>query len=113
MRAGRLRHRVVLQAPNPTLDTYGQPIRGWATGITVWASVEPLNGREYFRAQAEQGETRVRMRLRYGSEISAITAAWRVTFDSKVYNIQSVIQPDEVNREIILMCSEGVTADGG
>ena len=113
MRAGRLRHKVVLQQPNPTVDTYGQPVRGWATVATVYAAVEPLNGREFFKAQEIQSETKVRMRLRYGSELASLTAAWRVTFDGKVYNILSIIQPSEINQEIILMCSDGVSDDGG
>jgi len=108
LRAGRLRHQVVVQQPDPTVDTYGQPVRGWATVATVWAAVEPLNGREFFKAQEVQAETRVRMRLRYGSEIASISQSWRVTFSGKVYNILSVIQPAEIDREIILMCGEGV-----
>jgi SPP1 family predicted phage head-tail adaptor len=75
--------------------------------------VEPLNGREYFRAQEMQAETKVRMRLRYGSEIAAISQDWRATYDGKTYDILSIIQPSEINQEIILMCGEGVNDDGG
>ena len=111
MRGGRLRHRVLIQRPDPTVDAMGQPVRGWSDVVCGWsASIEPLNGREYFRAQESQSETTVRMRLRYGSEISGITSDWRITHDSNVYDIQSIIQPGNINQEIILMCSEGVTS---
>ena len=78
---------------------------------TVWASVEPLNGREFFKAQEIQAETKVRIRVRYGSELSSLSQDWRVTFGGKTYNILSIIPPAEVNQEIILMCGEGL-ADG-
>jgi len=103
-----MRHRVVLQQPNPTVDTFGQPVKGWSTVATVWASVEPLNGREYFTAQQINAETTVRIRLRYGSELASLSQDWRATFDGKIYDILSIIQPREINQEIILMCGEGV-----
>ena len=112
MRAGRLRHRVVIQQPNPTTDTFGQPVKGWSTVATIWAAVEPLNGREYFTAQQMNAETKVRIRIRYGSELSSITAAWRVTYGGKTYDIIEIIQPKEINQEIILMCKEGINAGG-
>jgi len=57
---------VVLQSPNPTQDSYGQEVTGWSTVATVWAAVEPINGREYLAAQQLNAETKVRIRLRYG-----------------------------------------------
>ena len=112
MRGGRLRNKVVLQQPNPTTDSYGQPVYGWATVATIWAAVEPLNGREFFTAQQINAEMKVRIRIRYGSEWASITAAWRVTFNNKTYDIVEIIQPKEINQEIILMCSQGVNEGG-
>lgn len=103
-----------IDRPNPTLDTYNQPVRGWLAVTSSWsAAIEPLNGREYFRAQETQADARVRIRLRYGSEISAISEEWRITHEGRYYNILSVIKPAEINQEYVLMCSEGVSHDGG
>lgn len=74
----------------------------------MYAAVEPINGREYFTAQQINAETKVRIRIRYGSEISALSQDWRVTYDGKTYDIQSIIHPQEIKQEVILMCGEGV-----
>ena len=46
MRIGTLRHRVELQEPVENQDGYGEAERTYTTYATVWASVEPLSGRE-------------------------------------------------------------------
>ena len=48
MRAGRLRHRLVLQSKSEARDAYGGAIITWSTQDTVWGAIEPLSGNEYF-----------------------------------------------------------------
>ena len=47
MRAGRLRHRVTIQSITEAADTYGDIAGTPTNGDIVWASVEPLVGREF------------------------------------------------------------------
>ena len=108
MRAGRLRHRVVIQQPVNAADATGQMVATWTTVGTVWAAVEPLNGREYMTAQQVDSETTTRIRTRYGSEISSIDPSWRITFDSRNFDIQSVIRPNEYGDELVIMAGEGL-----
>ena len=56
MRAGRLRHRITLQSSTAMQDAYGQPVKTWTDTATVYAGVEPIGGREQYRAQAERAE---------------------------------------------------------
>jgi len=105
MRAGKLRHRITIQERVETQDDYGSSVAAWVTFATVHASVEPISGKELLAAQAINSETRVRMRLRY---ISGITSDMRVSFNLKLYNIQEIIDFKEENRELQLMCNEGV-----
>jgi SPP1 family predicted phage head-tail adaptor len=109
MNAGRMRHRITIQQRANTPDTFGQPIESWADVATVWASVEPLQGREFFAADQVNAEVTTRIRMRWRS---GITAAMRVSFDSRLYDIQSVIVSREIHDEMQLMCTEGVN-DGG
>jgi SPP1 family predicted phage head-tail adaptor len=108
MRAGKLRHRVTLQsltAGSPQQTASGQPDESWADEATIWASVEPLRGRELFAAQEHHSRVEVRIRLRYRA---GITAAMRVSFDGRYYNIVAVLDREERHRELELMCEQGV-----
>jgi len=68
----------------------------------VWARVEPLSGRELFQAQQIQASINTRFTIRH---ITGITPKMRISYDSKNYQIESVINTNEQNREIQLMCS--------
>ena len=104
MRAGRLRHLVTIQQPTEVQDTTGQAVKSWGTYVQAWASVEPLSGREFLDAQQINAETKVRIRIR---SVSGITEKMRVSWDSRVYNINAILDIQERDREIHLMCSEG------
>ena len=64
MRAGKLRHRVAIQEPVENKDVHGGITRTWRTVDTVWASVEPLSGRELFEAQQINKRVTVRVGMR-------------------------------------------------
>lgn len=107
MEAGKLRHRVTIQslsAGSPQRTGSGQPDKAWATAATVWASIEPLRGREFFAADAVQSKVAVRIRIRYRA---GITAAMRVLHGSTVYPIEAVVDPENRHVELQLMCSQG------
>lgn len=105
MRPGRLRHRVVVQRATDAIDQYGDQTKIWANLATVWAAVEPLNGRELFAAQQTQGQTSTRITIRpiVGQSISPKD---RVKFGSRYFDIQSVINVEERNIELQLLCVE-------
>lgn len=105
MRAGRLRHLVIIQEPTETNDTQGQAVKTWGTFATVHAAVEPLTGREYFAAQQINAETSTKITIRY---LAGITQKMRVSYDSRLYNIEGMKNIGERDRQIELMCSEGV-----
>lgn len=106
MRAGALRHRITIQQKTIGTDAFGGPTETWADVCTVNASIEPLNGRELILAQSVNAETTERIRIRYRS---GITAAMRIVFGARLFNITAPpINPEERNRELILMVSEGL-----
>ena len=71
--AARLRHRVTLQEAASAADQYGQPVETWAAVATLWASVEPLRGREFYQAQQVNGVSE-KQRILYGSRILEIAS---------------------------------------
>jgi SPP1 family predicted phage head-tail adaptor len=108
MRAGRLRKRLVLQSKTEARDAYGGTVITWTDEATVWGAIEPLSGREYFSQQAVQAESKVRIVLRY---YAGISTSWRVSHGGLFYNIEDVLNHDTRNRQITLMCREGVSDD--
>lgn len=100
-----MRNKITIQHFTTSQDTYGQQIETWATFATVWASIEPLVGKEYFAAQQMQSENTVKIRLHY---MSGIKPTMRVIYGSRTLTIDSVINYKEQNREILLMCKEDV-----
>ena len=108
MRIGPLRHRVALQSltvGSPQQTAPGEPDAAWTTTATVWASIEPLAGRELFAAQEHHADVDVRIRIRYRS---GMTEKMRVSYDGKLYSIRAVIDRSLRNWDLELLCQEGV-----
>ena len=108
MRAGRLRHRLVLQSKTETRNAYGEAVITWATQATVWGSIEPLSGKEYLAQAQVQSEQLVRIIIRYRS---GITTAYRVKNNTQTYDIEAVLNDQMHDRMLTLMCREGESED--
>ncbi len=96
-----LRHRVEIQTLTAVYDEIGAPSEEWVSIASVWAAVEPVSGREYWAAAVVQAETNVKVTMRY---LPGITPHHRLIFKGKLHEIQSVINTEERNRELVLMC---------
>lgn len=83
---------------------YGNSIPIWKNVTTVRASVEPLQGREYFSGPFQMGENIIRVRIRY---LEGITNKMRIKYGKRLFDIYSVIDSMESHRELQLMCKEG------
>lgn len=106
MRSGPLRHRITFQRRADTLDAFGHPSTGWQDVATVWASVEPISGRERLSANQVQAETthRIRTRGRPG-----LAPSMRIRFGVRVFDIQSIIDRREIGAELEILAVEGLT----
>ena len=112
MQSGRLNKRVIiyqLVTGSPAADEFGQPNTSWEELDTIWGSVEPLNGREFWAQQQVQSEITGKIRIRYRDDISA---GMKAVYNSKTYMILNVIDPLEEHKELQLMVSEGVINAG-
>ncbi len=105
MRSGQLRQRVTIQQKSVARDTYGGETVTWADVTTVWAAVEPIAGREYFSAQQLQADVNHRIRIRY---YSGVTTTMRVKLGTRYFDILSILNLEERDRETHLMCKEVV-----
>ncbi|MGJ3501613.1 putative phage head-tail adaptor (plasmid) [Piscirickettsia salmonis] len=107
MRAGLLRHRITLQNNLIGTNEYGEALDYWQDIATLWARVSPRIGRELFSAQQFYHEITQTVTLRYRADVSPNL---RIYFDGRYFEILSVINPDERNRELVLACREWLNA---
>jgi SPP1 family predicted phage head-tail adaptor len=108
LRIGKLRHRLSLQGlitGSPQLTPSGAPNTEWGEIAEVYGSIEPLNGRELFAAQAINSEITARIKIRYRE---GVTTDMRISHEGKLYNIHSIIDPELRHMELQLMASEGI-----
>ena len=118
--AGRLRHRVRLEALTVLLDSNGDVIQDMETGEVsrewvlvreMWAAIEPLSAKEFIASQSVQSRVVARIVVRY--PFDALDAAMRVVHGVRVYNIEGVLPDKDSGLEYVtLPCSQGVSTTG-
>ena len=75
----------------------------WATEMLLWASIQPLAGRELERARTVVANATHKVTTRYRD---GITPRKRIRHDNRTLNIEAVLDVDERNRELVLTCVE-------
>lgn len=105
MEIGRLRHRITLMRQVNEVNDYGATITKWKSIATVWAEVKPLSGREYFSAQQVQSEITTQIWMRH---LDGIKPSMRVKFGKRFFEIVAVLNTQERNVSLQLMCKEAV-----
>lgn len=104
MRSGRLRERVTIQQRTMASDGMGGQTETWSTLATVWAGVLPRQAnREALVIAANQLQARsgFDVRIRYRDDVSP---SMRVSWRGNTLEVESVSDPDQRKREIVLSC---------
>lgn len=106
MRSGQMRHSVLIERRVDGTDSEGQPVDSWVAVAIVMAAIQPLNGREFFEQAGYASDITARIRIRWQPLVADVSPADRITHGTTVYDIISVINHDERNRELVIMASE-------
>lgn len=109
LQVNELRRRVQLQSNVPAATGYGQRQPNWQTVGTYWAQVRPLSGRELENARQIKAEVTHRITLRYQGPAAPLNPTQRFLLEGRVFNIVSVVNVDERNRQYDCLCTEQVT----
>ena len=111
IRAGELRHRVAIQTKVVARDGFGgESISRWEDDFYAWAEINTPKhkGSEYFSQVQTQGARQTSVRIRYQKAVS-IEQRVKIIKSGRTMSISSVINPNERDRELILICVEEVT----
>ena len=95
MRAGDLRHRIVIQHHVEQQDSAtGEVTMEWEAYATVWAAVEPLSARDLIAAQAGQSEASGRITIRYRP---GVLSTMRILHRGQIFTIIGQPLPDKAS----------------
>ena len=106
MRSGDLRHSIELQSYTSTPNGMGGFLQSWSTTATVWAAIWPTSASEQKKAAAPTMVATHQIRIRY---YPGLSAAWRVRFGLRYFSIVSIVNHEEHNVQVDLLCREVVT----
>lgn len=102
MKAEKMRHRITFQQQPGEKSSLGSYEEEWKDVATVWAQISPVSGREYF---GQVRETAVSHKI-YCRYRAGITPRMRIKFGNRVFRIISVLNWDERNEGLTIMCEE-------
>ncbi|HXH05858.1 MAG TPA: phage head closure protein [Vicinamibacterales bacterium] len=103
---GRLRQLVTIERKTVTADPQGGRSETWTPIATdVWAEVTPLSGRELLQLQAQQVAVIVTHRVRIWYR-AGLSPQMRLRLGSRVFQIETIVDPDERHVELELLCAE-------
>lgn len=105
MRAGKMRHRVVVQSASESRAADGGVTFTWSDVSTRWASIEPASGKEFLSSQQVAAEVTHKITLR---NYDTLTPQHRLKFGTRYFNIISVLRPDEIKHSMEVLAKEVV-----
>lgn len=111
MKAGKLRHPIVIESPERSQDPVsGEITETWVPikAGPIWAKWEWLSVRDFMAAQANQSQIVARVTIRYRDGLNPLM---RVIYRDKTYNIEGLLPDAESGLEYLTIpVSEDITA---
>lgn len=99
--------RINLQSQIDVADGAGGATSSWALVATLWANVQPGEGREFWEQKKLTPTLSHVIELRY---YASITPSMRFVYDSRIFKILAVVDPDETQTTLQCYCEEEVAA---
>lgn len=104
--AGRLRHRVTVYDPNPTLSDAGYPVEAAKAinlGSVLPANVTPIGGGEPLRDQQVESHITHVVEIRY---LSSVKQKHHLLYGERRLNIEQIVDVNGRGRMMQLLCTE-------
>jgi head-tail adaptor len=102
MRAGTLRHRLIIQQRTEALDTTGYPAVTWATRATRWGEVRATSGGEFSQRAELIGNATHAVTFR---NYDAIVPTDRILWGTRYLSV-NLVQHDPRTTNTIAFCTE-------
>jgi len=110
VRAGDLRHWLLIESKTVAVDSNGDRTETWATFAECWGHIRSGSGREFFGAKQTITDLSHDVLIRY---VAGVTTDMRIKYvdpkngnAERYFNIRAVNNPDELDEMLRLQCSE-------
>lgn len=100
---GELRTRVMLEAPDDSVDDAGALVRLWRPIASIWAKVSPRRGAEVFVAGAQESVLTSEVVVRWRPDIAC---PMRLRIGARALLIRAAFDPDGSRRFLVCVCEE-------
>jgi SPP1 family predicted phage head-tail adaptor len=95
--------RITLQYQTRVPDGGGGFTTTWVDAATIWAAIWPVSANDVTQANATVMVVSHRIRIRYRS---VLKTSFRIKFGTRFFSIVSIINPNERNEYLDLLCKE-------
>jgi SPP1 family predicted phage head-tail adaptor len=111
MKIGSLNRRIDIQTQSTAQDSQGQPLQTWTTAYSCWASIDIQNSQLIYSTAEFIEKVTFRITCRWTSSFTfapnqRIVYTEATTGIVHTYEIQSVLNTQQRNRELTLMVYE-------
>lgn len=106
MDIGRLNRRIDILKYDVTRDEYGGEIKEWLKVKSVWATISPVSGTEYFKSQQVEAQNITTITIRYRTDITVLN---RIKYLDKTYEIIGISDNHTSHKMLTLNCKEIVS----
>lgn len=103
MDIGRLNKRITFMKLADMPDAMGQESKKLREIKTVWGSLYPVRGMEFYELQKMQSKITHKCYVRY---MEGIGSECYIRYGEKTYSIESVLDIDLAHKMLEIMCSE-------
>ena len=103
IQAGQLNKCIILQSKTNVADGMGGFTATWGDQATVWAAIWPVKATDIVRTNQDVIVITHRIIIRYRT---GLKSDWRIKFGSRYFDIVSIINPNEANESLELLCKE-------
>lgn len=109
MRAGNLNKKITIQKLGEAVDDFGGIIEsGYTDFATVWASINPVTGKEAFLSNTDFSTVSHKIKIRY---LAGIDASMRIFWNDRKFDVIYSLNYKEANKELEILCKEEVNGN--
>lgn len=90
---GKYRNKIEIQEFAESVNENGYPVEEWVTKCFLWTNIKTVKGSETISASSELNTDTYRFIVRY---TKGLHAKMRVLFKGRIFDIQAILNDDEM-----------------
>jgi len=102
---GKMRYKVKVERATNTRDAGGGLAQSFGSVATIYANIKPKNANSVYRQGMLQEKVTHEITIRYMKNIDTNS---KITFGTRSFAINGIINVDERDRFLTLLCEEGI-----